>query len=52
MGKENLISVIDMMKGLTDEEKNSLLNLNVEELERYYRLEFLEQNEYQIEKAY
>lgn len=52
MDKYNLIAIIDVMKGLDEEEKIDLLKLENEELEVYYRNRFLEQEDEQKEIAY
>jgi len=49
MNKINLISVIDMMIGLTEREEKVLQSMDEEEVERYYINSFQEQNDAQLE---
>lgn len=52
MDKYNLISVMDMMIGLTDEEINNLKQKDYEEVESYYINRYQEQNDDQLEIVY
>lgn len=52
MDKMNLISVIDIMIGLTEKEINELMAMDEEVVEQYYINRFLEQNDDQLAIAF
>lgn len=52
MNKEELISLIDMMQGLSDGEKNKLKQKSFKEIESDYVFSFLSQNDEQLELIY
>lgn len=52
MDKMNLISVIDIMIGLTEKEINELMAMDEEVVEQYYINRFQEQNDDQLTIAF
>lgn len=52
MDKMNLISVINIMIGLTEKEINELMAMDEEVVEQYYINRFLEQNDDQLTIAF
>lgn len=52
MSKEYLISAIDMIKGLTEAEKNRLYQKSYDELDYIYNMIYLEKDEEMSELCY
>lgn len=52
MSKDYLIAAIDMIKGLTDDERHRLAQKSYEELDYIYNMSYLEKDEEMSEMAY